>query len=1023
MSGLYRCKCVVGYRPYGSSRVIIFSEKQVANASLNLVWSPNAASLNMQGTTEATQFVSALMGSTANVTLTDPYLTGVAWAALFDSAAAYSSMSAAAANHIMLPACKDGEDPSSGKCFPFLEIDDPRLRTGGFGDFAHILIKLWYEVAGTRFGLDTYFRLQSFNIEHGNSYPRVSLMGVDPQTVTFNQNLVNYQLEENKTLEENLEKIINDYDYNVSFCNDPTQADTKRYVMPKSFKEKGVTAEEVIRKYLSSVGGNMLTLPIKEYAKKISICTRANLNQGCSVFYLGKGLYEGYSITGQVDPSVFNQNYQYQTQLGLGFEYDRASLGENEKYVLDNIYPNTRKEKLKNAKTNLTDFDPQFTQLTKRYSDSLSSSGFVWRENGPEVTTERRQSTNMYGIGVNGEKPIAMLDGRITTGTSKDSGRVVIGTNYFLRFCKKDKKDCRNKAIYQETQNLTKIEDKLVVGTEVKINEQIGTATADKPEFVRFYILNTNNSDVITVSPAIVWSYAVPAKALTDEELKNIGLSKTESNSPSGPTSPGQSGDQFAGRVGNTGDSTGPHLHAEIRSSPLAKGEPLNEISDIDPYILIGGIPASKWGVYSRYGPRNGKLHAGLDFSGPGPAGESINGQEVSVTGGAVITKVLQNGSSGYEGYGNAVEVKRPDGKYILLAHLQDEALNKVKTNTVGNGSRYGRGVQSGPAPIGAEVSTEFRGVPRALRIIPGRTILSLITRYDEWVEQGRPAEIDPGIWIAGRFSKWFVKNVRYNWSQGDLRVGITGISDWGNITSQIKVPTFEEYVQSFKLTGEFEKTNDYYGYIRSLGDLCWKYNETQSSCEVLCSEAQRFQEYFNRAGIGASVTGSFPASQCNYEGDYLKASTSTMNQVMGALRSVGITNPYAYAGVLGNFQEESGIRANRHNLPNPGAGCTQDGTPGYGIAQWCYTRKDGIRKACGSQSTLDCEMQFMVKEIKEGKDVKPGIVAAMNAAKSPEEAASLWNEYYERGKGAIPERSQQAAKIYPGLKCQRIND
>jgi hypothetical protein len=64
-----------------------------------------------------------------------------------------------------------------------------------------------------------------------------------------------------------------------------------------------------------------------------------------------------------------------------------------------------------------------------------------------------------------------------------------------------------------------------------------------------------------------------------------------------------------------------------------------------------------------------------------------------------------------------------------------------------------------------------------------------------------------------------------------------------------------------------------------------------------------------------------------------------------------------------------------------------------------------------------------MVKEIKEGKDVKPGIVAAMNAAKSPEEAASLWNEYYERGKGAIPERSQQAAKIYPGLKCQRIND
>jgi hypothetical protein len=644
----------------------------------------------------------------------------------------------------------------------------------------------------------------------------------------------------------------------------------------------------------------------------------------------------------------------------------------------------------------------------------------VWRENGPEVTTERRQSTNMFGIGVNGEKPIAMLDGKVVS-VSKDGGNVTIGTNYFLRFCKKDKKDCRNKAIYQETQNLTKVEDKLVVGAEVKINEQIGTATADKPEFVRFYILNTNSSDVITLVPAIVWSYAVPAKALTDEELKNIGLNKTESNSPSGPATPAQSGDQFAGRVGNTGGSTGPHLHAEVRSTSLAKGEPLNANIDIDPYILIGGLPASKWGVYSGYGQRNGRLHAGLDFSGPGPAGESINGQEISVTGGAVITKVVPNGSPEYDGYGNIVEVRRPDGKYILLAHLQDEALNKVKTNTVGNGSRYGRGVQSGPAPIGAEVSTEFRGVPRALRIIPGRTILSLITRYDEWVEQGRPAEIDPGIWIAGRFSKWFIKNARYNWSQGDLRVGITGISDWGNITSQIKVPTFEEYVQSFKLTGEFEKTNDYYGYIRSLGDLCWKYNETKSSCEVLCDEAQRFQEYFNRAGIGASVTGSFPASQCNYEGDYLKASTSTMNQVMGALRSVGITNPYAYAGVLGNFQVESGIRANRHNLANPGRGC--NGSPGYGIAQWCFTRQDAIRRICGDQSTLDCELQFMVKEIKEGKDVDASIITAMNAAKSPEEAGSLWNQYYERGSGKVPERSQEAAKIYPGLKCQRIND
>jgi hypothetical protein len=846
-------------------------------------------------------------------------------------------------------------------------------------------------------------------------------MGINPQTIAFNQNLVNYQLEENKTLEENLEKIINDYDYNVSFCNDPTQTDTKRYVMPKSFKEKGVTAEELIRKYIGSVGGNMLTLPIKEYAKKISICTRANLNQGCSVFYLGKGLYEGYSITGQVDPSVFNQNYQYQTQLGLGFEYDRASLGENEKYTLDNIYPNTRKEKLKNAKTNLLDFDPQFTELTKRYSNNLSSSGFVWRENGPEVTTERRQSTNMFGIGVNGEKPIAMLDGKVVS-VSKDGGNVTIGTNYFLRFCKKDKKDCRNKAIYQETQNLTKVEDKLVVGAEVKINEQIGTATADKPEFVRFYILNTNSSDIITLVPAIVWSYAVPAKALTDEELKNIGLNKTESNSPSGPATPATPGSSgFIGRVGSTGGSSGAHLHAEWEDQRFI------DVAQVREFVKVPG------NLTSSYDDPTRSRHKGVDIGGN-------NREPIELINGATLAEIVETNCTKENDrddtcggrFGNHVKINTPKG-VMILAHLAPGSV----TGTPGgirNGSRYGRGVQSGPAPIGVEVSTEFRGVPRALRIIPGRTILSLITRYDEWVEQGRPAEIDPGIWIAGRFSKWFIKNARYNWSQGDLRVGITGISDWGNITSRIKVPTFEEYVQSFKLTGEFEKTNDYYGYIRSLGDLCWKYNETKSSCEVLCDEAQRFQEYFNRAGIGAGVTGSFPNSQCEYEGSVI-ANKQAASQIMGMLRSVGISSKNAYAGVLGNGMAESTLNFDVHNSGKPGEGCSSTpssllGVVGYGLFQWCGSRAEELAASgkCGKNCSFQQQLEFTANEIKTGRNISQQCIRRdwikeINEASTPQRAADIWNECYERGPGGIGKRQNFARDIEPGLKCQRIND
>ena len=126
----------------------------------------------MDGQTEATQFVNSLSGSTVNVVLSDPYMTGISWAALFDSAAAYTTQAHAAANYIMLPACGENEDPVSGKCNPFYkEIEDPNLRKGALGDFAHILVTLYYEVGGVNFGLDTYFRLQSFNISHGKKYP------------------------------------------------------------------------------------------------------------------------------------------------------------------------------------------------------------------------------------------------------------------------------------------------------------------------------------------------------------------------------------------------------------------------------------------------------------------------------------------------------------------------------------------------------------------------------------------------------------------------------------------------------------------------------------------------------------------------------------------------------------------------------------------------------------------------------------------------------------------------------------
>lgn len=1010
MHSLYRCRCAVGYRPYASSKLIVFSEKQVVDATVNMRWNPNGITLNADYETEASQFVNSLGASTVNVTLSDPYMTGIAWAALFDSAAAYGNVTQAAANHILLPACKEGETSASGKCRPFPEIEDPLSRRGGLGNFAHILVKLYYDVAGVKFGMDSYFRLQGFNIVHGKSYPQVSLSGVHPQVVTFNQSLQNIQLEENRTLEENLQKIVEEQGYQVSFCTDPTDTDTKRYVMPQSFKEKNVTAGEVIKKYLDSVGGNYLSLPTAEYARKISMCTRANINQGCSVFYLGVGLYEGYSISGNVDPNTLNLNLEYDMNRGLGYDYSVGGIKENEKFTIDEIYPQRREAKFKKARTDLTSFPGQFDVLDKRFSDKYSSSGLAWKSSGPEVTTERLQKVNMYGISVTGSEPVALLDGKIVSPVSADQGHILIGTNYFLRFCNEQKK-CKNSSIYQHTTNLTNIDvNKLKMGSKVEMNQKLGEASSDKPEFVRFYVPGVGQSDTVTISPSIVWKYAIPVKELTDEELKDVGLVKAGNpQSPSNQSPSSLPSSIFVAKVGNTGTSTNSHVHIEWTDRRR-----ITE-SDAREYVSVSGNVTSGFGPRQSPTPGASTEHKGIDIG-------ATEGTPIYLINGSFLKEVnesnCQNGDKECGGrFGNYITISTPKGD-MRLAHLAPSSITGTPGQT-SSGSGYGTGVQSTPVAIGANIQTEFKGIPRALRIVPGRTILSFITNYDEWVEKGRPSDIDPGVWIAGRFSKWFVKDATYKWSQGDLLVSISGVSDWGNATSRIKIPRFEEYISSFAKT-ELEY-KDYYGYIRSLGDLCWKLGDGRTSCEVLCAEAQQItQSLGTQRDSGASVTSEYPPANCQYRG--AKYPKDRVNSIINAARQGGINTKAGYAGVVGNaIAESSGNldpasdNKNRNFLDSQGRGC-------IGIFQWC-DRKVGLDRLASSTgkpwTDFNLQMQWFVQELKGADYNGPETVKALNSAGSPEQAADRFDEFYERSGGqASLERQQYAREIYNDLDC-----
>jgi len=352
----------------------------------------------------------------------------------------------------------------------------------------------------------------------------------------------------------------------------------------------------------------------------------------------------------------------------------------------------------------------------------------------------------------------------------------------------------------------------------------------------------------------------------------------------------------------------------------------------------------------------------------------------------------------------------------IRLAHLKAESIppNIAGLTTSSGGGKNNPTIQGSPTANGLNVETSFNGVPRALRIIPGRTILSFITNYDSWVEEGRPTTTDPGVWIAGRFKNWFVNECDYKWRDGNLRVQIEGVSAWGSTT--ITVPTFDNYLKGLQGAGDIKMTSNYYDYIRSLGGLSWKTEDGKDSTEVNCPESQQLSAALsqgsNSTDPGATDTkGSYPAANC-------KTGDATKDAIINALYSAGLKTPNAFAGALGNIQEESQFNPNIHNTSIQGVTCVTDsGVPEkcYGLVQWGGSRKTQAIAKCGQTSTLQCQLEFVVQEIKQRGG---GLVEGMNSSRTASAAAEIWRRKYEVASGGIAKRQQFAEQIVKQITC-----
>ena len=1005
MSNLYRCKARVAYRPIRSDFAIVFEERQINSIEAGLALNMSNLVLNDKNPVKN---MFATDQNTCKVVINDPYLDGLAWASLGEIDRAYKSLALQGIKSgDLLPMCETGQTPEKDKCRRYAVLDAKAEGINPENAFPWIIITLWYTLGG---GLNQtieqtyYYRATGVNITHGISgEPTVSITGKHAMHVAFQQNLQPTFFQKGKGLvdEFNAKTDIKQEGYKLEdIC--ATGADT--YKVDRNYRINNLTTEELLEKWVKTIDGSqVLSLPTKEFANKIQLCSRSDT--GCylqRVFFLGKGLYEKYTIDSKFENSDLLRNLK---AGGGASEADRdsssgdglASIEPGKTYDSYRGDPNVTSQKLRavNSEAWTTD-GKQFTDVGD-YNGGDSTNGYKGTGTPstgqpPNITAgtfkiEKIENQLLFKTASNANN---YLGGRVV---ESGDGRVLIESEYHIHYCVPESKKCATSMVMQEYKNLEKIDFKTEPNQDgielLAPGASVGTVSSDpqNESKTRFLIKIGRDSNIkeITLDPTTLQGLISCTEPPSDEDQKE----KAPSTSTEGRTI-----ENKIGEIGSTGASSGPHIHAMWWTQGRSAQKPITQ-ADVERYVDIAGsvTMTSAYGAQESF--RSGP-HDGIDLAG-------AEGIELFVKGGAKILDA-DRGVINPEGYGYSVVIDTPEGG-MLLGHLKAGSIPSGIPDTSGasgsvrvkgsEGEATASGASSGIVKEGITLRTQFKGVPKALSVLPGRTVLSFVTDYDNWIKNGKPNTIEPGVWIPEKYRTWAVVKTIFKWEQGDLKVEVEGRRPFkANELTEIdrSVPRWEAH--------RAEKGyKDYYDYIRSAGDLCFGDSCTKCSGVPIDNSGNATN---GSSTSPTNVATNYPRGKFTYTCN--QYNQSKVQALLDAGSALGVTNKAGLAAIVSG---------------DPGENST-------GIFQWNpdVGRLQALQKWAGDQGldwrSYSTQVNYFVYDVKKSY---PGLVPALNSASSPFGAANAFDRNYtisgDRDAGPNSRNNQKRTQyVNDILKC-----